>query len=280
MDSTGEKRKYLNVGCGRKYDPSWVNIDMNPSSPDVINCNLLKGIPFPDNSFDVIYHSQVLEHFGKDTASAFLAECYRVLRPGGILRVVVPDLENIAEQYLANLKQASENDTAVNALNYEWILLEMYDQCVRDKPGGNMKLYLQQAGLPNTEYLAQRIGHIGLEIIQGTRTEQAVPERPSVIRRIQNRLIALADKVRLKLFLSREEQQQLALGRFRLGGEIHYWMYDRYSLKKLLLQCGFKDAAQLHARQSQIPGWDTFCLDISPDGEVYDPTSLFMEARK
>ncbi len=55
-----------------------------------------QGIPFPDRSFDVVYHSHVLEHLSKSEASKFLKECSRVLRPQGVLRVVVPDLEEIA----------------------------------------------------------------------------------------------------------------------------------------------------------------------------------------
>lgn len=94
-----EKLNYLNVGCGGKFHKDWVNVDMTSNSKDVIVANLLKGIPFPDNSFDVVYHSQVLEHFPKEKARDFIKECFRVLKPDGIIRVVVPDLENIVNEY-------------------------------------------------------------------------------------------------------------------------------------------------------------------------------------
>ena len=42
---------YLNVGCGNKYHKDWVNIDMVSYSPYVKKVNLIKGIPFPENSF-------------------------------------------------------------------------------------------------------------------------------------------------------------------------------------------------------------------------------------
>ena len=90
------KLNYLNVGCGNKYHKQWINVDMASNYPHVKAHNLLKGLPFSDNQFDVIYHSQVLEHFPKDKAADFIRECFRALKPGGILRVVVPDLGQFA----------------------------------------------------------------------------------------------------------------------------------------------------------------------------------------
>jgi SAM-dependent methyltransferase len=67
---------------------------------DVVCWNLRRGIPFPDASVDVVYHSHVLEHLEREDAPGFLRECRRVLKPGGVLRVVVPDLERLARRYL------------------------------------------------------------------------------------------------------------------------------------------------------------------------------------
>ena len=93
--------KYLNVGCGKKFstDTIWENIDMVSHSKHVRSYNLIKGFPYSDNSFDAVYHCQVLEHIPKEEAANFLKECLRVLKPGGILRVVVPDLQNIMQEY-------------------------------------------------------------------------------------------------------------------------------------------------------------------------------------
>jgi hypothetical protein len=57
------------------------------------------------------------------------------------------------------------------------------------------------------------------------------------------------------------------------------WMYDRYSLSKLLLACGFDDVSLKNPFESDIPNWDSYELDVK-NGLAYDPTSLFMEARK
>ncbi len=71
----------------------------------------------------------------------------------------------------------------------------------------------------------------------------------------------------------------LNIGRFRLGGEIHQWMYDRYSLGQLLAKNGFVDIKVVNADESNIPNWNSFGLDIIGD-KVRKPDSLFIEARK
>lgn len=77
----------------------------------------------------------------------------------------------------------------------------------------------------------------------------------------------------------RAQEQFLEIGKFRMSGEVHQWMYDRYSLSLLLHQCGFKDISIKTAFESAILNWNTFELE-SKNGIVYKPDSLFMEARK
>jgi predicted SAM-dependent methyltransferase len=59
-----------------------------------------KGLPFADQSVSCIYSSHTFEHFSWAESLAVAKECFRVLRPGGVLRVVVPDLQLIAREYL------------------------------------------------------------------------------------------------------------------------------------------------------------------------------------
>jgi len=61
--------------------------------------DLCKPLPFPDDSVDAIFSSHVLEHLFMDEVERLIDQCYRVLRPGGICRVVVPDLEKIMRLY-------------------------------------------------------------------------------------------------------------------------------------------------------------------------------------
>ncbi len=86
-----------------------INVDMVFNSPHVKAYNLLKGIPLSNDQFDDTYHSQVLEHFPKEKAPDFIKECFRILKPGGIMRVVVPDLENIVNEYIKHLNENINN---------------------------------------------------------------------------------------------------------------------------------------------------------------------------
>src|ERR1700730_4755324 len=96
---------YLNLGCGYHFHPDWVNLDLQPSVPQVRRWDLRKRLPFDDASVDFVYHSHVLEHFSRKEGQKFMRECHRVLRPGGIIRVAVPDLERIAKLYLESMER-------------------------------------------------------------------------------------------------------------------------------------------------------------------------------
>ena len=63
--------------------------------------DLCKKLPFQENSIDAIFSSHVFEHLFMDEVNKLIVECFRVLKPGGVCRVVVPDLEKIISSYSA-----------------------------------------------------------------------------------------------------------------------------------------------------------------------------------
>jgi predicted SAM-dependent methyltransferase len=271
------KLNYLNVGCGSKFHKDWVNVDMVSYSPHVKKCNLIKGIPFPDNKFDVVYHSQVLEHIPKDKAEGFIKECCRVLKPGGVIRIVVPDLENIIDEYKKHLNQNLESPTELSEANYEWNVMELYDQAVRNNEGGLVTELLKQPKLVNEKYIMDRMGYVGVNTRRNhfLTTKQKINKVLSSTE-IQRKVLRLIFK-KLKGFFSSEAAR---IGATRLGGEVHYWMYDRYSLSNLLKKCGFEKTKVMDPFTSDIPNWSTYKLDVKEDGMICDPVSLFMEAKK
>lgn len=271
-----QKLNYLNLGCGSKFHENWVNVDMTSNSNDVIKANLLKGIPFPDDTFEVVYHSQVLEHIPKEDARGFISECYRVLKPGGIIRIVVPDLENIIDEYRRLLSENLENPTPESEANYEWIMLELFDQTVRNFSGGHMANYLRRPELVNERYVIDRIGYTGRNI-RNTYLARKSKNKISAYKKFK-RFVKSVSRDPAKLFQANLSKAR-EVGAFRLGGEVHMWMYDRYSLAKLLRTCGFSDIDQKNSFESNIPDWPKYELDVK-DGLAFDPTSLFMEARK
>jgi predicted SAM-dependent methyltransferase len=266
------KHNYLNLGCGNRFHNQWHNIDFISNNSHVKQHNLLKGIPFQSNFFDVVYHSHVLEHFSKKDGEIFINECFRVLKPNGILRIAVPDLEMIAREYIKNLESALAGE--VNAKhNYEWILLEMYDQTVRKSSGGEMMNYLTKKEIKNEEYVFQRIGEEGRHI---RKQLQAIKNNNGFLDQLKKLIVQIANG---NMFISKKKRAYYEIGKFRMSGEIHQWMYDRYSLTNLLLQCGFMQVEVKNAFISKIPDWNSFELD-SKDGVVFKPDSLFIEAVK
>lgn len=123
----------INFGCGQKPTPGWINYDNSPSvllsrsgvlvsvsralgfidrhNADFIAfcranrigyANASTRLPHETGSVDVVYSAHMLEHLFREDAEAFLRECHRVLRPGGVLRLAVPDLARDVEEYLAH----------------------------------------------------------------------------------------------------------------------------------------------------------------------------------
>jgi predicted SAM-dependent methyltransferase len=127
----------LNLGCGTRTSPMTVNIDFSiyqrlrasnggrtaaklllkgerrarfdAMSDNIVVHNLRKGIPAESNSVDAVYHSHTLEHIDRADVPGFMSEVLRVLKPGGIHRIVVPDLEQVVRVYLADLEAERDN---------------------------------------------------------------------------------------------------------------------------------------------------------------------------
>jgi predicted O-linked N-acetylglucosamine transferase (SPINDLY family)/predicted SAM-dependent methyltransferase/GT2 family glycosyltransferase len=90
----------LHIGCGHNIFPGWVNIDIEANSPGVdLICDIRNELPFNDGSCSLIYNEHVLEHLTVEEGVFFLKECRRVLQPGGVLRIAMPDLERCVEKY-------------------------------------------------------------------------------------------------------------------------------------------------------------------------------------
>jgi Methyltransferase domain len=262
----------LNLGCGARFHPDWVNLDIQPVAPEIIKWDLHGELPFPEKSFDAVYHSHVLEHFSRADGLRLLQSCRRVLRQNGILRVAVPDLERIARAYLQAMEGCLAGDETWKK-RYDWVLLEMYDQANRDAPGGEMMAYARQESLPDREYVIERVGQEfhGMTSKPQHNNAGATRSRFAAMRDVFSRKL-------IRLFLGRDGIRAQDIGAFRISGEVHRCMYDRYSLTRALNEAGFLSPRMVGPAESAIDGWVNFHLDTEPDGRVYKPDSLFMEA--
>jgi predicted SAM-dependent methyltransferase len=112
---------YVQYGCGFNAPPGWTNFDASPTlrferipvlgrlytknasrfPSNVRYGDIVSGLPLQTDACAGIYCSHILEHLAREDAARALRNTYRYLRPGGTFRLVLPDLEQLARDYLA-----------------------------------------------------------------------------------------------------------------------------------------------------------------------------------
>lgn len=122
----------LHLGCGHRHLEGWLNVDARPEvGPDLV-ADITSLAAFEDGETEIIYACHVLEHIPRPQVPDVLAEWRRVLKPGGILRLAVPDFAAVARlhglgvpmQRLQGLLHGRQNaswNTHYQA--YDWHLL-------------------------------------------------------------------------------------------------------------------------------------------------------------
>ena len=267
----------LNIGCGDRFAKGWTNIDFHSSDASVTRVNILRGLPYPEASFDVVYSSHVLEHFPRDTAGRMLKEMHRVLKPGGLVRVVVPDLEQTCREYLRVLDQMADSPRARK--QYDWVVLELLDQLTRTRPSG--------LTLPYLKHLTDERDQEMLDYVQSRTQNTLLPTfQPDSVRDRLRRMTPAKVVTKLVYFyigfvkrLLPPHLREAIVDDSRIG-EKHRWMYDRHGITLMLRDSGFTDIRFLSATDSQIDGFGADHLDTLPDGRPYKNVSLYCEARK
>lgn len=94
--------RYLNLGCGNVYLPQMINVDFFTNRRKDYGLDLRYPFKMPDDSMDGIFCDHTMEHLSYEELEVSLRECCRVLKPGGVLRIVVPDMSLFATKYAEN----------------------------------------------------------------------------------------------------------------------------------------------------------------------------------
>lgn len=172
----------INIGSGLSGIAGWHNLDNSPTitlsripllkswlkAPawprDVKRCDVRKGLPFSSGSVRYIYSSHTFEHFTNPESLAIARECFRVLAPEGVLRIVVPDLERMVNEYLADPKPSAAQ-TLLSRMSLNHSLQDVIH------PGSN------HSQMFDSKALIHLLHEAGFERVQASSFgESAIPE--------------------------------------------------------------------------------------------------------
>ncbi|MCZ2207368.1 methyltransferase domain-containing protein [Cylindrospermopsis raciborskii] len=277
------KCKSVNLACGGVYVTSndWINLDYASSDVHVRQANLLETLPFDSNSISLVYSSHFLEHIPLAQVPSFLKECYRILKPGGIIRLVLPDFEEMCHEYISQLHQGDYTKARL-------CIIDIIDQCVRLNSGGQLaKVYEEYSKIPSNnkdiiEYIYSRSGQclpIATSKPYNFRELSLLFRKPRLIlRKIASHLNLMWIRIVVSLLPKAFRQQNIS---FSGIGERHQWLWDFISTKKILEEVGFDAVSRFSFNTSQVCGFPFEPLDVNPDGRPRKgKQSMYLEATK
>lgn len=228
--------KYLNIACGATYIRSddWENLDYVSSDRFVRASNIVENLGASQRTYEAIYCSHFFEHIPTKEVHRFLLRCRSLMRDGSILRIVVPDAEFLAREYL-------KHKDAGNHSHSQFAFVNLLDQCVRQENGGQLARYFDKIASGEMRGLSQYA-----EYLNGRSDFDRTPHPSSIRARLCSHLLH-PPRLRKKIeFLYIKLVCAFLPKAFRLQnvsfcsiGEKHHWMYDFESLRSVLADAGF-----------------------------------------
>lgn len=270
-----ENARYINLGCGDYFVDSneWANYDWAPKSKAVIQANLIAQFINKGNAIEFIYMSHYLEHLPLPLAEEVLKNCFKILNKNGIIRIVVPDLENICREYVNQLDSRDD-------LKSRFVSIELLDQLVRKTSGGLLTKQYEAAAKNETlkKYIKKRIGHNFVENNTGqmkvSRIQKVVQNPRIIIRKINEKY------TRFVIFFIPKQYKLQEISQIN-HGERHHWVYDFYYIKEILEKIGFSQVYKVDAGFSNQKGFPFQPLDFDQNNDIRKgEESMFIEAIK
>jgi predicted SAM-dependent methyltransferase len=277
---------------GTIYRREWNNILFKINTHRLDDNNILyfdirHPLPYPDEVFDAVYLLHVIEHLTPEESDSLLREIYRTLKPGGIIRVSTPDLEDVCSAYLRSLEEYDRDPSQTNLVKYEWSVLELLDQFVREQSGGLMTQYVKDRYY-DPSYAKERYEDVFDEFYVPP-PSPATASSPTLTKTFQQRLRQLTLTTLCKGIYCRfrellkkiyDNQRRKSPNDPRQTGEVNKWLYDCLWLTLALDKTGFREVSRKTYRTSDIPDWERFDLDRSNFGDHAIEPSLYMEGHR
>lgn len=238
-DTSVDGRYFLNIGAGGFKHPCWHAVDHTATPYSRVdfdidwNAESVDPMPFPDGIIEIVYSSHAIEHFTDKGAENFMREAFRVLKPGGLIRITCPDA-----------------DLAVRAI-------------MQDDPTyfyWSFKPKLPNAGTAPTE---QRfLSHIATRCSEMYSGEGAMPVSTEELRE----RFARDGAVTTLEWLCARAQEGLTR---KMVGHVNWWTWNKISSR--LTMAGFVDVTRSGFGQSSEPVMrDTTKFDNThPNGSLY-----------
>lgn len=111
----------LEIGSGHRPLPGYEHLDVDPSCPHLDYCSSMDVVPVEDCVFDEVMSVHSIEHIGWRQGLPTLKEWYRVLKPGGKVKIATPNLRWIAEAYLENQSTWRHDFNAMHPEEQEYL---------------------------------------------------------------------------------------------------------------------------------------------------------------
>jgi predicted SAM-dependent methyltransferase len=168
----------LHLGCGANLIPGWLNTELTVAHAGAVFLDATRPFPLPDNSMDFVFSEHMIEHVPHAQGMNLLRESFRVLKPGGHIRIATPDLAVIlgllsaepnteASEYVQWFRARHLHDfggagaaSVINCFFYSWGHRFIYDRF-------NLETSFRSAGFADLEWrIVGESAHEGLRNLE------------------------------------------------------------------------------------------------------------------
>ena len=161
-----QHRARLHLGSGDHHIAAWINVDFSPAMHVEVAADLTREMPFRSESIDLIHSEDFIEHVDAQAGAIVLRECHRILRNGGVMRLLTPDLRALIEEVYLRREPRHLKWCAVN--------LATTDRC--DALNMHMRMAGEHRFIYDEEHLVNALREAGFRVRRVSYNSSTVPE--------------------------------------------------------------------------------------------------------